>query len=1169
MTKYNTLLRKVNQAGSMMIEALAMLTLISLVTPTLYKKSAERTTELQDINTATQIRTLTKAVDNYTLTNYQALITDLNKQPDSEKAKLVLSGERLSGYLPYGFELKPTRNFDTPVVMIKRSGGDSDALTSFIFFPKKGDISDYRASQIASMIGANGGYITEENDQTVAKGVGGVWSLKHRDLDDMFEGTSIPARGTLVAASSESINAASLQDGSNDKYLQRTPADGEEWRNTMMTDLYMGGVTGLLEGPGTIPLSKILGVDQLIIGDVQTSGDVDEENADLVVKSHDRGGVQSGGSAFIDGSIHALGKMFSVFKNADGNPELNFTDNDMKSMLNVTKDHFTVKVTSRTERPEDDLIIGRDENNNLGATLNISTTVNDNLTVVRDVALATDLDATLKVGPDGNVLSADKYAVNIQEGNFVVSNGSLTDELSNTLIATDTVNIKGDTKISDAEEGEEEEPLHEDFDPKLNVQGNAFISKTLEAGEIDAHKFDTMRLHAGGVGYGEEVEEKEIATGETYTHYDRWLNVNADGVEIRDMSESTRDHDGKRHRRLVVDKNESLINGPWFKDANEGNITRGAMGIGATNAYLQGVEQATLSTSLMTGRVSIQNDAIIAQSQPGDEGGNLVDVHATRMHVLGSDGQNVAFEVQAGEGETDRTKSYIDSNVDQFMVRKGETKLLNIVSDENGAVLEEDSRVEIDPKKFRIWAKELGDDGNKKILEVNAETGAANKAGDGEKGNDASVYVRRGAIELESLKAPVSREDGAKYAADEGVGYIEASRFVANNLQSDGKTIARPYFARGNDFDQGVLYDRYVVNPAYTSVMHDIKLTTRGGARLSDILPDFINKGIYIVNNTYKDGINFNELTVSNNGGVISASGAQEIDEGDTFSGQWASPFMGMVPAPQCPPGHARVITLTPASFQMAQAGDMILNSDGRYYVSEEIKVNKLGNYAVTQDDESGATMVAAPLGQNVIIQKGRPDGSNENMHLYYLGMAPDTHVSDGHSPTYEQRQIPKPLYFQQSTWLKSKVVAYAGSACTGSQASNGGCEGFMGWATVMGFIYPYELYKPIIDDLKADVSAVDKAEDSLASNKVYWNIFPVRPRSMEAYATVYCYFDRTNIFGSGNNPEYVDQYDQLNNFRNIKKKDEVGTVDQGTKGSNKKFIERLNDPQLKYDDPW
>ncbi len=50
------------QKGSMMVEALAMLGLISMVTPMLYKKAAERTTELADINAAAAARTLSSAM---------------------------------------------------------------------------------------------------------------------------------------------------------------------------------------------------------------------------------------------------------------------------------------------------------------------------------------------------------------------------------------------------------------------------------------------------------------------------------------------------------------------------------------------------------------------------------------------------------------------------------------------------------------------------------------------------------------------------------------------------------------------------------------------------------------------------------------------------------------------------------------------------------------------------------------------------------------------------------------------------------------------------------------------------------------------------------------------------------------------------------------------------
>lgn len=63
-----------SELGSLMIEAMAMLALISMVTPILYKKAAERTTELQDINAASQMRSLIKSLDDYVSDHYDDII---------------------------------------------------------------------------------------------------------------------------------------------------------------------------------------------------------------------------------------------------------------------------------------------------------------------------------------------------------------------------------------------------------------------------------------------------------------------------------------------------------------------------------------------------------------------------------------------------------------------------------------------------------------------------------------------------------------------------------------------------------------------------------------------------------------------------------------------------------------------------------------------------------------------------------------------------------------------------------------------------------------------------------------------------------------------------------------------------------------------------------------
>ena len=66
----NKIFNRVNEAGTMLVEAMAMLGLIAMVTPILYKKAAERTTELQDINAANQLRVLSNAMDAYIKDNF-------------------------------------------------------------------------------------------------------------------------------------------------------------------------------------------------------------------------------------------------------------------------------------------------------------------------------------------------------------------------------------------------------------------------------------------------------------------------------------------------------------------------------------------------------------------------------------------------------------------------------------------------------------------------------------------------------------------------------------------------------------------------------------------------------------------------------------------------------------------------------------------------------------------------------------------------------------------------------------------------------------------------------------------------------------------------------------------------------------------------------------------
>lgn len=108
--------------------------------------------------------------------------------------------------------------------------------------------------------------------------------------------------------------------------------------------------------------------------------------------------------------------------------------------------------------------------------------------------------------------------------------------------------------------------------------------------------------------------------------------------------------------------------------------------------------------------------------------------------------------------------------------------------------------------------------------------------------------------------------------------------------------------------------------------------------------------------------------------------------------------------------------------------------------------------------------------------------------------------------------EAPSPLYFQKSTWLRAKVYTH------------GSDNGFKGWSAIMGFMYPYTYYKKYMDDLGLGLSGNDA---------IAWNLFPVFRKQLEAYATVYCYFDRKGGLGTTFDSNLVDTtYDQLSNFR-------------------------------------
>jgi hypothetical protein len=159
-------IRNTAEQGTLLVEAIAMLGLIAMVTPTLYKKSAERLQEIQDINLATQARTMDSIIQSFVKTHTSHLLAAV---PNSSKIELCYydasaaasgacaSGAFNIGYsttVPSGYKSNDLKHFEPAKVFVYN---DDNKLIYYVVYPKKDELGQRRASRLASLIGATVG----------------------------------------------------------------------------------------------------------------------------------------------------------------------------------------------------------------------------------------------------------------------------------------------------------------------------------------------------------------------------------------------------------------------------------------------------------------------------------------------------------------------------------------------------------------------------------------------------------------------------------------------------------------------------------------------------------------------------------------------------------------------------------------------------------------------------------------------------------------------------------------------------------------------------------------------------------------------------------------------------------------------------------------------------
>lgn len=126
----------------------------------------------------------------------------------------------------------------------------------------------------------------------------------------------------------------------------------------------------------------------------------------------------------------------------------------------------------------------------------------------------------------------------------------------------------------------------------------------------------------------------------------------------------------------------------------------------------------------------------------------------------------------------------------------------------------------------------------------------------------------------------------------DATGRIIANKDVTVNVPVDGSTTATKK-------------SNYGLDPANTSVLNDVRLTSRGGARLSDILPNYITKDMYLLSNGQS---NKNIMTNATNSTFGSCSQGT-YNSSNSYSSC-------TVPMPTCPAGYKKALILQPMKWK-------------------------------------------------------------------------------------------------------------------------------------------------------------------------------------------------------------------------------------------------------------
>lgn len=750
-----------DQRGALMVEAIALLGLMTMISPMIVRQTAERTTEMEDVAVAGQMKTIKDALENYIQADYTNLVPNPPTQAEFQKN---IEAAKLAPFLPASYmeagAIRGNKLADGYSVGVRgfctaklSDSGATDCtlgasckctrykIVGMIVSKNETEIPDKRAARVASMLGADGGYMrtkevvdavsatTEGAAASMKKVLGsqGMWEIGN--IDDYVTGLDA-TKGGRIAMSTV------FSSGLSADYLYRKKVNGIPDANSMFTDLDMGGNGACTSTSGDGQCNRI-----------NNAGGMEVIGGRLIVRKQNSGT----GEDQADGTGATRARIALGIGSAEMQVE--------KGVLIAAGRTDTALATNA---PDDGSV-------SITGTANITAEAEGDFSAQGETVEMQTKDGSLRfAGADGTIAmeAYDAASSATDPASQIAMNSAQADIKSPTVAATATggnLELKSDTNDVTIEAAQ-----------LLNMSG----------ADVDVYATQDITLETAK-NHGNYI------TLNTYT-----LGLFANNEIIADTNDLTLN----AHNKAEINAPQILLNTDFAK------LTMGS-------SFL-GVDDATSPTNGSPDMRPHSFSKIV--------GGLTVDSANSKALTISNNAKATAILQQQGltiHASTDKAAGMIQGS--SF----GRNDITIAATPNRGGVIamgsyEREHSIELVGKTGTVHAG---------IFEPNNVVDA---------GGNPRLPVRN------TLNARFN-SSGALTSGTPSTADTETFGTIVTDVTGE-----KTYNVHGGDTSM----NKFRVNPAFTSVMNDIKITSRGGARLSEALPNYILKGIYDLNNTYSSG---------------------------------------------------------------------------------------------------------------------------------------------------------------------------------------------------------------------------------------------------------------------------------------------------------------------------